>query len=173
MMVRQRMLSLLACCCLAGFLTGCERQPIIVETVLPVSHLRLMKINSAYSNFADRFGRAPRNANELLPFLATENTTEDTMEQVSETLLVASSGHPFVICYEAEPMGDLSWAKSTPVLAYEKTPGTQAGEAKRWVLTLTGAIFQMSETEFREASFPPGHVPVLEHELESEAEGAP
>ena len=161
-MVRCRLLDLLACCCVVGSMVGCERQPIIVETVVPETQLRLMKINAAYNAFIDRFGRAPRNEKELLPMLATEDSAEDA----AETLLSPSDGQPLVICYGVNLLGDLSWAESTPVMAYERRSSGQAGGGKRWVLTVPGAILQLSEAEIRSASFPPGHEPVFEYDSE-------
>ena len=139
-----RLLVLLLSSCLAVSLVGCERRPIIVETVVPEAQLRLMKINSGYNRFIDRFGRARLGENELLPMLATEETAEHD----PETVLTSTNGQPFVICYGLNPLSDLTWAKSTPVLAYEQTASSSAVDGKRWVLTAPGAILQLSEVEF-------------------------
>ena len=102
---------------------------------------------------------APSGEKELLPLLAAENSKEDTPEK----LLTSSTGQPFVICYGLDPTADLTWAKSTPVLAYEQISSVQDGEGKRWVLTAMGSILRMPDAEFRRASFPPGHEPMFEN----------
>jgi hypothetical protein len=134
---------------LAGLLVviatiGCGGGPTIVETDVPEAQARLMAINFAYTQFLQERGRPPKNEAELRQTLAEENQ--------EETLLSPVDGEPFVICYGVDKFGPLDWAKTTPVLAYE-----QNGDGSRWVLTVPGAIYQLDETEYQEASLPPGH----------------
>ena len=64
-------------------------------------------------------------------------------------------GQPFVVCWGLDLTKPPSWAKSTPVLGYEK----QGAGGSRYVLTAIRSVELMSDKEFHEASFPPGHNP--------------
>ena len=123
---------------------GCSNEPIVVEAELPEAQARLMEIKFAYTRFQEEYRRPPRNEEELMRTLESENP--------KETLLSPRDGEPFVICYGVNVFGSLDWAKSTPVLAYEPK-----GDGTRWVLSIPGAVYELDEEEFQKASFPPGH----------------
>ncbi len=125
-------------------LAGCGDSPRVVETDVPEAQSRLMAINLAYMRFLEQQGRPPSNEQELRSQFSEGNP--------DEILRSPRDGQPFVICYGVNIFGDLPWAKSTPVLAYE-----QQGDGSRWVLSIPGGVFELDEAEFQKASFPPGH----------------
>jgi hypothetical protein len=123
--------------------TGCSSESIVVEE-LPETQARLMDIRLAYSRFIERTRRPPRSEQELRQTMEAENP--------DEALRSPRDGQPFVICYGVDVFGSLDWAETTPILAYERS-----GDGSRWVLSIPGAIYQLDEEEFQQASFPPGH----------------
>ena len=67
----------------------------------------------------------------------------------------ARDGQPLVVCWDVDLSKARTWAKTTPVLAYEK----QGADGNRYVLTMVRSVELLSDKDFREASFPLGHNP--------------
>ena len=65
----------------------------------------------------------------------------------------ATDGQPLVVCWGVDLSKRPAWAKTTPVLAYEK----QGADGNRYVLTVVRSVELLSDKDFRTASFPPGH----------------
>lgn len=124
---------------------GCDNGPVVIETRVPEVQQRLMAVRSAYASFLEQNGRPPENETELR---STFNQSE-----VDKLLTSPRDGKPFNVCYGIDIYSNLDWAKDVAVVAYE-----QEGESNtRWVLAAPGAIFELSQEDFKQASFPPGH----------------
>jgi hypothetical protein len=134
--------------CSWAVLAGCSSSsPVTVQTPLDPTQEKLIKIKLAYSHFLGEKGAPPRSAEDLRPLLASGADNPD------EILRSSRDAQPFVICWGVDINAKLPWAKTTPVLAYEK----EGVGGSRWVLTTARSVGLMSEQEFREASFPPGY----------------
>jgi len=142
------LVTLLVLSCLAFH--GCSNSstPLIVETPLDPTHEKLLRIGMAYTRFSTSQKRPPKEWSDLKPILAeTENADEPWRS--------ARDGQPLVICWGVDLGKWKSWAKSTPVLAYEK----QGVDGNRYVLTTLRSVELLSDSDFHAASFPPGHDP--------------
>ncbi len=109
-----------------------------------------MKIGMAYARFSASQKRPPKTWADLGTFLPESERTETPW-------CSARDGQPLIICWGVDVSKHPAWAKTTPVLAYEK----QGAEGTRYVLTVIRSVELLSDKEFREASFPPGHNPGL------------
>jgi hypothetical protein len=144
-MSRRLVLGLL---CSWAVLAGCSSSsPTTVLARLDPTQEKLIKIKLAYSHFLSEKGTPPRSAEDLRPLLASGGDNPD------DILRSSRDAQPFVICWGVDINAKLPWAKTVPVLAYEK----EGVGGSRYVLTAVRSIGLMSEQEFREASFPPGH----------------
>jgi hypothetical protein len=124
---------------------GCSNE-VRVEAKLEPAHENLMKIGSAYVRFNTKAKRPPKSVEEIRPFLKESGNTEELLRSPRD-------GEPYVICWGVNLLAPPKWAKSTPILAYEK----RGAEGTRYILTTLQSVQQMSEEQFQEASFPPGH----------------
>ena len=107
-----------------------------------------MKIGMAYTRFSASQKRPPQAWADLRPILAeTDNADEPWCSD--------RDGQPLVVCWGVDLSKQPDWAKTTPVLAYEK----QGADGSRYVLTAVRSVELLSDKDFREASFPPGHNP--------------
>lgn len=128
--------------------TGCSNQASVVETPLAPVHERLLIIGRAYIGHLQERGAPPKNEQQLRAMLSEE-------ENIPELFLSPRDEKPFVICWNVDLNGPLPWAKSLPIIAYEQ----QGVDGSRYVLTTMRSVEPVSETDFRQASFPPGHQP--------------
>ena len=133
--------------CSWAVLAGCSSSPVTVQAPMDATQERLIKIKLAYSHFLSEKGVPPRSVEDIRPLLAAGGDNPD------ELLRSPRDGQPFEICWGVNINAPLPWAKTTPVLAYEK----QGVDGSRWVLTAVRSVAPMTEEEFRGASFPPGH----------------
>lgn len=124
---------------------GCSRE-VRVEAKLDPAHESLMKIGSAYIQFNTKNKRPPKSVEEIKPFLKASGG-------IDELLCSPRDGERFVICWGVDLLIPPKWAKSTPILAYEK----RGAEGTRYILTTLRSVQQMSDEQFQQASFPPGH----------------
>ncbi len=129
-------------------LSGCSSAPIVVEKPLDPTAGNLLRIGAAYMQFCAQNNRPPSGVKDIQPALTKAGGSDQTLQSTHD-------GQPLVICWGVDVIKGAPWAKSTPVLAYEK----QGADGIRNVLTTMGNVQAMSEQEFREASFPPGHTP--------------
>jgi hypothetical protein len=129
---------------------GCSGSstPIYVDKPLDPTHDKLMKIGMAYMRFVSNRKQPPQEWADLRPILAE-------MENADEPWRSARDGQPLVVCWGVDLSKRPDWAKTTPVLAYEK----QGSNGSRYVLTVVRSVELLSDKDFREASFPPGHNP--------------
>jgi len=129
---------------------GCSGSstPICVDTPLDPTHEKLMKIGMAYVRFSSSRRRPPQSWADLQPILAET-------ESAGEPWRSARDAQPLVVCWGVDLSKPPAWAKTTPVLAYEK----KGAEGSRYVLTAVRSVELMSDKDFRAASFPPGHDP--------------
>jgi hypothetical protein len=120
---------------------GCRAQP---EAEVSGPRKSLRAINTAYMRATDKLNRGPANLNELLPYLKEQGEPEQLLRSTDD-------GQEFVILWGVDHRA-AGAGKKAPVIAYEKTG--QGG--KRYVLCAR-AVLHMTDEEFRQASFPPGH----------------
>jgi hypothetical protein len=107
-----------------------------------------MTIARAYSQYNSKYEKPPTGIGQLQPFLKEVGNPEELFRSPKD-------GQPYVICWGVDLLAPPNWAKSTPILAYEK----YGANGHRYVLTTMRSVLLMSDTEFRQASFPPGHQP--------------
>jgi hypothetical protein len=138
------LLPLAACAAVAG----CPSSPVVVNAPLDRSHENLMHIGTAYDRFTTRHAQAPTGVEQLRPFLKE-------LGDPDELLRSPRDGEPYAICWGVDLRVRPKWATSTPVLAYEK----RGADGKRYVLTTLRSVSLMTDQEFKQASFPPGHLP--------------
>jgi hypothetical protein len=124
---------------------GCSKE-VRVETKLDPAHENLMRIGSAYVQFNTKNKRPPKSVEDIKPFLKEFGNIDDLLRSPRD-------GQPFVICWGVDLLVAPKWAKSTPILAYEK----RGAEGTRYILTTLRSVEQMSDEQFQQASFPPGH----------------
>ncbi len=128
---------------------GCSSStPLIVKHPLDPTHEKLLKIGAAYTRFCTAQGKAPAGPADLQPMLAPKGGEDDVWRS-------SRDGQPFVVCWGVDLRKPLSWAKGVSVLAYEN----QGAQGSRYVATTFHNVELLSDKEFHEASFPPGHTP--------------
>jgi hypothetical protein len=140
--------ALLLLACFAAHGCSDSSTPISVDMPLDPTHERLMKIGGAYTLFTTRHKQPPKSWDDLRPILAESENADRPWSSDRD-------GQPLVVCWGVDVLKPSARAKATPVLAYEK----QGAGGNRYVLTTVRSVELMSEKEFREASFPPGHIP--------------
>ena len=135
--------------CLGAALGGCSSSsPLTVEVPMDPTHQKLLQIKLAYARFLAENGTPPRSADDIRPLLAgSEGGNPDDMLRSSR------DGQPFVIFWGVDINAPLPWAKTVPVLAYEK----EGVAGSRYVVTARQSIALMSQQEFDQASFPPAN----------------
>jgi hypothetical protein len=123
---------------------GCGAPP---EREVSGPRKSLRAINTAYMRATDKLNRGPANLKELLPYLKEQGEPDQLLRSTDD-------GQEFVIIWGVDHRNVAAAKKSATVLAYEKTG--QGG--KRYVLRAS-AVLHMTDEEFRQAPFPPGHKP--------------
>jgi hypothetical protein len=124
---------------------GCSKE-VRVEAKLDATHERLMRIGSAYVQFNTKNKRPPKSAEDIKPLLRAYGNFEELLRSPRD-------GEPYVICWGVDLLVPPKWAKTTPVLACEQ----RGAQGKRYVLTTLRSVEQLSDEQFNQASFPPGH----------------
>jgi hypothetical protein len=133
---------------LAVVLAGCGPKAAAKSKPVDPAQERLIVIGQAYRQFTRDRHEPPKAASDLAPILKQRGHGTDALES-------ARDGQPFVVCWGVDPKTASSWARSRPVLAYEREG--QAGS--RYVLSMLGNVELLNDEQFRESSFPPGHQP--------------
>ena len=127
---------------------GCSNAPVVVEKPLEPTHDKLMKIGMAYARFSAKRKQPPQAWADLKPILAETGNADEPWRS-------ARDGQPLVVCWGVDLSKRPAWAKTTPVLAYEKL----GADGSRYVLTVVRSVELLSDRDFRAASFPPGQSP--------------
>ena len=109
---------------------------------------RLLTLGRAYKQFNSESRKPPKRASDLRPILKALGVGEETFSSQRD-------GQPFVICWGVDVTVPAQWAKSRPILAYER----QGQLESRYVLTTFANIELLSRKQFMESSFPPGYKP--------------
>jgi hypothetical protein len=149
---QKRFLALVAALAFSG-MVGCSPSTVVVvgEPVTPTQE-NLRKIGIAYIRYTTEKKQPPKGLSDLKPLLCESGDPDKLLRSDRDN-------QPLVICWDIDTRVSPAWAKSPPVLGYEK----QGVNGSRYVLTLAmgPTVKLMSEDEFRKASFPPGHTPEL------------
>lgn len=127
---------------------GCRSQPEVVEQPIDPTQQQLILIGGAYRQYTLEKQTPPSNPEDLKQIIARLGGNDSVWVSTRD-------GEPFVIVWNLDLRQPPTWAKSTPVLAYEK----KGKNGKRFVRTVVGSVEELSEKEFAAASFPPGHTP--------------
>ena len=132
-----RRVSVLALTLMSFALGGCSKPPPQEDAAV----VNLRKIVQAYDAAEYRLRRAPRNEEELKRFFAEAGATGDP----DQYLRSPRDGQPYVILYgpALDPDG------RNTILAHEK----DGVEGKRYVITLSRDVKQLTEAEFASAEF--------------------
>ena len=128
-------------------LTGCSRSDSTGPGLSPAEG-NLYAIGKAYLKARERLGRPPRNADELKPSLEGD---------VSGDWMRSPNDHEeYFIIWDTD-FNKLAPDPKDPftVAAYE----TRGSGGKRAVLRFPLSVTRMSDEDFRNAVFPPGHGP--------------
>ena len=128
--------------CLATFLSGCSGR--IKQSAGHVAG-PLMELATAYQRATHKLDRAPKDADELKPFL-------DEGKEVGSLLRSPADGEEYVILWGTDPRAGM--ALKPLVIGYEK----KGMDGTRFVFTAMG-VSLMSEKDFQNARFPEGHKP--------------
>jgi hypothetical protein len=123
---------------------GCSAPP---EAEISGPRKSLRAINTAYIRATDKLDRGPANLKELLPYVKQQGDPDQLLRSTDDN-------EAFVIIWGVDYRKYAAEKKKAPVIAYEKTG--QGG--KRYVLR-GRAVLHMTDEEFRQAPFPPGHKP--------------
>ena len=122
---------------------GCSKTK-VVETQLPVSQERLLKIGLVYSQYCTRHKKPPTQLADLKALLGN-----------TESTLSGDDGKPFTICWGVDFAKPVGTGQQPVVVAYE----TAGRDGKRYVLTTARNVQHLTDTEFRASNFPQGHKP--------------
>jgi hypothetical protein len=138
-------------CLAAG---GCGRQ---AAKPLDAAAYQLHLIGGAYHLATLSLDYAPKSKNELLPFLQSEENTNEsrTTPKPPDVFLSPNDGEEFVIHWGLDLRGvNLAGHPSTlPVLAYER----HGKDGKRCVLQHVRHVTKVTDDEFAKLPFPPGY----------------
>lgn len=127
--------------------SGCS-SPTVVETPIDPTQQKLIHIGTAYQQYTLKNSKPPQGVADLKTIIAELGADDAVWSSPRD-------GQPFVIVWNYDLRQPPTWAKSTPVLAYE-----QVGKnGKRFVRTVVGSVEELSAEDFAKASFPPGHTP--------------
>jgi hypothetical protein len=118
---------------------GCRSEPPVATA--PPSYENLEKISSAYRKATDTLNRAPRNLQELLPFVQEYGEPEKLLRSPGDN-------EEYVILYGV----DYRTVQPFPVTIYEKN----GVNGRRRVVRLQGVI-ELTDEELRNSPFPAGH----------------
>jgi hypothetical protein len=139
---------MLLCLVLAG--CGSPAKPVVA----PVDNSRqnLQKIAISYFRAAQKLERPPKSVEELMPFL------QEGLDPAAarDVLRSPNDNQDYVIVWGVD-FFQLAKAGGNPsvVFAYER-----AGKGgKRYVLKAPSEVLVMTNAEFKQAPFPPGHQP--------------
>jgi hypothetical protein len=122
---------------------GCSKTK-VVETQLPVTQERLLKLGLAYSQFCTQHKKPPTQLADLKASLGN-----------TESSLTGDDGKPFTICWGVDFSKPIGTGQQPVVVAYEST----GRDGKRYVLTTARNVQHLTDAEFRASNFPPGHKP--------------
>jgi hypothetical protein len=134
--------ALASCCAL-----GCGSAP--VEREADPTALNFKRISQAYREATNDLERPPQNLDELLPFLKKVNPGEP-----SEILRSPNDGLDYTILWGIDFHTAQAKEKKFLVLVYEK----HGKDGRRWVGGFRERA-RLTDEEFRQANFPPGHRP--------------
>ena len=110
----------------------------------------LNQIARAYSMIVTGKNRPPKDVSEIRAIL-TDLHAADINPPPDEVLVSSRDGQPYVIIMGA----NLGGVSSGDILAYEKT----GAEGKRYALLMSRDVQQVTDEEFRQATFAMGHRP--------------
>lgn len=128
----------MSCCAL-----GCSSAP--VEKEVDPTVLNFKRISQAYREATNSLERPPQNVDELLPYLKGER---------AEILRSPNDGQEYTILWGVDFHTVQEQGNKFVVLVYEK----QGKDGRRWVGGLRKRA-RMTDEEFHNANFPPGHRP--------------
>jgi len=134
----------LACLCAVGCGSGA------VEKQRDPSVQKIKSISRAYLEATKDLNQPPRNLEELMPFLKKYG-------EPSEILRSPHDGQEYTILYGVDYRNIHERGNTFPVLVYEK----QGTAGQRYVGGVR-EVKRMTDEEFKNATFPPGHKAPLE-----------
>jgi len=112
---------------------------------LPASIQNLKRIGSAYLEATNQLGRPPNNAGELTPHLKRYGDPATILRSPAD-------GQDYVILRGVDVCAAQAQKGGLPVLAYE-----QKGDGQKRYVLLTRQVVHLTDEEFKQAPFPPGH----------------
>jgi hypothetical protein len=143
---RRRSVGLFLCLTAVG--CSSSSTPVVVDHPLDKTHENLLRIGTVYRRFCVEQKKPPAGPQDLAPALKEFGDPKEIFNSPRD-------GQPFVICWGVDLTQPVPWAKTRPVLAYEKL----GANGNRWVLTTVRSIEQVDDASFRSSEFPPGHRP--------------
>ena len=133
--------------------TGCgSSKPVVFPE--DTSRQNLQRIGVAYAQAAVQFRRPPQKRDDLLVALQGE----PGQPSPADILKSPNDGEEYVIVWGVNfrELG-IKRGNVDVVIAYEK----RGRDGKRYVLKPPTQVIEMTDAEFKAASFPPGHTPEL------------
>ncbi len=130
---------------------GCGQRSVVGP--VDKTRVKLQAISGAYRAATLKADKAPEKADDLLPFLGEESTSE---EQKRETFRSDNDGEEFAIAWGVDFRKQGPDALSRDVIfIYEK----KGQKGQRYVLKLPSDIFVIPEGVFQKSQFPKGYEP--------------
>ena len=105
----------------------------------------LMLLGNLYQQATQKTGQPPAKPEDLVPYLPAGKS-------IDELLKSPTDGQPYVILWGTDPRTGMELKPL--VIGYEK----QGKSGARFVFTAMG-VSLMSDNDFKQANFPPGHKP--------------
>jgi hypothetical protein len=129
-------------------LTGCGSGPKVVP--LTDSEKKLTFIALAYNEAHSKLGHAPKNAEEIKPFLKEFGDAD-------ELLVSPNDRQPYVVVWGADPSrgGPTDYRGMWQIIAYEQ----KGAGGKRAVTDIRGRPLTVPEEDFPKLTFVRGHKP--------------
>lgn len=122
-------------------LAGCQGSK---PDVRPANAEGLKTVSNAYLQATTKLNRAPKSLDELKPYLPSGTDPNGLLTSPND-------GEPYVILWGTDPRAGMDLKPL--VIGYEKN----GKGGSRFVFTAMG-VMQMTDADFKEARFPPGHV---------------
>ncbi len=130
---------------------GCGQRTVVAP--VDKTRIKLQSISGAYMAATLKADKAPAKAEDLLPFLGDESTSE---EQKRQTFRSDNDGEEFVIAWGVDFRKQGADGLSRDVIfVYEK----KGKRSQRYVLKLPSDIFVIPDDVFQKSQFPKGNEP--------------
>ncbi len=128
-------------------LGGCARKPAAREDETTMDFRQIARV---YESIQGYHNRPPKDLDQIKQYL-TDLHTDGQNDEPEKVLTSSRDGQPYVIILGAQ----FGVPPGTQIMFYEK----QGAEGKRYVIHADRQVRQLTDEEFRQATFANGHRP--------------